>query len=140
MPKSKIQVFSTGDIQVRQNPHRGLFYAMLVTMSKGCVKFDWHIHLNLSHTTQKMKLSIKDFFSNCDLIRRKLWIWSHLLKKSFMENLIFCAVSGIILSSYPEVFGKIVRRIENISKIKLHCRHFSRTVSKICRTTFLLNN
>ena len=31
-------------------------------------------------TPQKMKLSIKDFF---------LWIWSHLLKKSLMENFIF---------------------------------------------------
>ena len=29
-----------------------------------------------------MKFSIKDFFSKCDLIRRKLWIWSHLLEKS----------------------------------------------------------
>ena len=25
-------------------------------------------------------------------IRRKLWIWSHLLKKCLMENFIFCAV------------------------------------------------
>ena len=29
-----------------------------------------------------MKFSIKDFFSKCDQIRRKLRIWSHLLKKS----------------------------------------------------------
>ena len=29
-----------------------------------------------------MKFSIKDFFSKCDQIRRKLQIWSHLLKKS----------------------------------------------------------
>ena len=41
-----------------------------------------------------MKFSIKDFFSKCDQIRRKLWIWSHLLKKSLMENFIFCAVYG----------------------------------------------
>ena len=38
-----------------------------------------------------MKFSIKDFFSKCDQIQRKLWICSHLLKKSLMENLIFCA-------------------------------------------------
>ena len=43
-------------------------------------------------TAQKMKFSIKDFFSKCDQIRRKLRIWSHLLKKSLMENFIFCAV------------------------------------------------
>ena len=38
-------------------------------------------------TAQKMKFSIKDFFSKCDLR-----IWSRLLKKSLMENFIFCAV------------------------------------------------
>ena len=43
-------------------------------------------------TAQKMKFSIKDFFSKCDQIRKKLRIWSHLLKKSLMENFIFCAV------------------------------------------------
>ena len=42
---------------------------------------------------KKMKFSIKDFFIKCDQIRRKLRIWSHLLKKSLMENLIFCALS-----------------------------------------------
>ena len=38
---------------------------------------------------QNMKFCIKDFFSKCSQIRRKLRIWSHLLKKSFMENFIF---------------------------------------------------
>ena len=38
----------------------------------------------------KMKFSIKEFFSKCDQIHRKLQIWSHLLKKSLMENFIFC--------------------------------------------------
>ena len=32
--------------------------------------------------TQKMKFSIKDFFSICDKIRRNFRIWLHLLKKS----------------------------------------------------------
>ena len=40
-----------------------------------------------------MKFSNKDFFSKCDQIPKKLWIWSHLLKKSLLENFIFCAVS-----------------------------------------------
>ena len=31
---------------------------------------------------QKMKFSVKDFYSKCDQIRRKLRICSHLLKKS----------------------------------------------------------
>ena len=43
-------------------------------------------------TAKKMKFSIKDFFGRCDQIRMKLRIWSHLLKKSLMENFIFCAV------------------------------------------------
>ena len=43
-------------------------------------------------TAQKMKFSVKNFFSKCDQIRRFLRIWSHLLKKSLMENFIFCAV------------------------------------------------
>ena len=39
-----------------------------------------------------MKFYFKDFFSKCDQIRSFLRIWSHLLKKSLMENVIFCAV------------------------------------------------
>ena len=42
-----------------------------------------------------MKFSIKDFFSKCDQIRSFLRIWSHLLKKSLMENFIFCEVFHI---------------------------------------------
>ena len=41
------------------------------------------------YTAQKMKFSIKDFFSKCDQIRRKLRIWSHLLKKPLMKKLHF---------------------------------------------------
>ena len=37
-----------------------------------------------------MKFSIRDFFSKYDQIQKKLRIWSHLLKKSLMENYIFC--------------------------------------------------
>ena len=39
-----------------------------------------------------MKLSIKDFFSKCDEICRKLQIWSHLLKKSLMKYFTFFRV------------------------------------------------
>ena len=46
-------------------------------------------------TGQKMKSAIKDFFSKCDQIRSFLRIWSHLLKKSLMENFIFCAVFNL---------------------------------------------
>ena len=36
-----------------------------------------------------MKFSITDFFSKCDEVRTFLRIWSHLLKKSVVENFIF---------------------------------------------------
>ena len=41
---------------------------------------------------KKMKLPIKDFFSKYDQVCRFLWIWSHLQRKSLMENFNFCAV------------------------------------------------
>ena len=44
-----------------------------------------------SYTAQKLRFSIKDFFSKCDQIHRKLRIWSHLLKKPLMENFNFGA-------------------------------------------------
>ena len=47
------------------------------------------VALCLSVLAQKMKFSIKNFFSKCDQIRSFLRIWSHLLKKSLMENFIF---------------------------------------------------
>ena len=44
------------------------------------------------YTAQKMKFSNKDLFSKREQIRRNLRIWSHLSKKSLMENFIFCAL------------------------------------------------
>ena len=51
----------------------------------------WNMSL-LIYTVQKMKLSITDFFSKCEKILKKPRIWSHLPKKSVIENFIFCAV------------------------------------------------
>ena len=48
--------------------------------------------MQYSSLHSKIKFSIKDFFSKCDQNRCFLLIWSHLLKKSLMENFIFCAV------------------------------------------------
>ena len=43
--------------------------------------------------SQKLKFYIKDFFSKCEQIHRKLRIWLHLLKeKPLMKNLISCVV------------------------------------------------
>ena len=45
-----------------------------------------------------MKFSIEDFYSKCDQIRNELQIWSHLQKKSSMENFIFlCSDSYAIM-------------------------------------------
>ena len=41
---------------------------------------------------KELQLSNEDFFSKCNQIHNFLRIWSHLLKKSLMENFIFCAV------------------------------------------------
>ena len=51
-----------------------------------------------------MKFSMKDFFSKCDQMFKRLRIWSHLLKKSLIQNFIFGAVkvkcSGVDLFSF----------------------------------------
>ena len=59
--------------------------------------FVWHpSRSDIKNTAQKIKFSIKDFFSKYDQIRRKLRIWSHLLKEFLMENFIFCAMKSVI--------------------------------------------
>ena len=52
------------------------------------------------NTTQKMKFSIKYFFSKCDKIRSFLQIWSQVLNKSLTENFIFYAVQQILPGNY----------------------------------------
>ena len=52
-----------------------------------------------------MKFSIKDFFIKCDQIRRKLQIWSHMLKKSLMKKFIICAVYTLAVSQ-ADIFGR----------------------------------
>ena len=50
------------------------------------------------------KFSIKNFFSKYFQIHNFLQVWSHLLKKPFMESFIFCAVSieaGVPQESIP---------------------------------------
>ena len=48
------------------------------------------------YTAQKLKFSIKDFLSKCDQIHRFLRIWSYLVKKILMENLLhfLCSVGA----------------------------------------------
>ena len=60
-----------------------------------------------------MKFYIKDFFSKCNQIQRKLRIWSHLLKNSLMENFTFCAVLINIFWVFVEIAVRII--LQNIS-------------------------
>ena len=62
-------------------------YAATVFCNKGFV-----LKPGMILSAQKMKFSITNFFSKCNQIQRKLQIWSHLFKKSLMENFIFCVV------------------------------------------------
>ena len=55
-----------------------------------------------SFTAHKMKFSIKDFFSKRDQIRSFLRIWLHLLNKSLIKNVIFCAVFPADLVTFTE--------------------------------------
>ena len=52
------------------------------------------------NTAQKMKFSIKDFFSKCDQIRGKLRIWSHLLKKSLIGSAVLTDLIIVNLAIY----------------------------------------
>ena len=49
---------------------------------------------------QKIKFFMKNFFSKCDQIHKKLRIWSHLLEKPLMENFSFCAVTISLISDH----------------------------------------
>ena len=62
------------------------------------LKFTWEwTILWITITAQKMTFSIKDFFGKWEQIRSFLRICSHLIKKSLMENVIFCAVNGYLI-------------------------------------------
>ena len=76
--------------------------AMISTLRwTGTFCMAWRVHV----TAQKMKFSIKDFFSNCDQFRSSLRIWSHLLKKFLMEIFIFCAMYRILVFMQKSVFS-----------------------------------
>ena len=93
---------------------------MLWTLVRNIMNIGYEINLRnplkiTNHTAQKMKFSIKDFFRKCDQVLNFLRIWLHLLKKSLMENFIFCAVSSQwekiikILSKIRSIFSKLIQ-------------------------------
>ena len=77
-----------------------------------CLKAEFFVtHPPVAKTAQKMKFSIKDFFSKCDQIRRKLRIWSHLLQKSLMETFFFFFFCGVNSISMEQIYDKLNRTI-----------------------------
>ena len=94
-----------------------------------------------------MKFFIEDFFSKCkekcDQIRRKLEIWSYLLKKSLMENCIFCAVSvwiQIIVTMFVFLWFSNVHKISfsNFESNKFVEHQFCRVLFGVALSPFLL--
>ena len=60
-----------------------------------------------------MKFSNKDFFGKGDQIYRKLRIWSHLVKRSFMENFIFVQwmLGNASISQMWHIFERFLRKL-----------------------------
>ena len=93
-----------------------------------------------------MKFSINGIFSKCDQIRSFLPIWSHLLKKSLMENFIFCAVmsrkKSCRLRNVIPVTWRLLLTLtyltagESQQSLSFNFRIEKSTVSKIVRKTY----
>ena len=95
-------------------------------------------------TAQNLEFSIKNFISKCDQICRKLRVWSHLLKKSLMENFTFRAASGSFClggriranSVHTRIKHKSSRHLEVYYK-KVFYKDFSKITGKhLCRSFF----
>ena len=98
-----------------------------------------------------MKFPIKDFFSKCGQIRRKLRIWSHLLKKPPTENFICCVVSLAGMPSYfhfslmLEIFENswwvwIISFVKNLLLCEFHfivCLRYFTLVTRYGNTSFI---
>ena len=71
--------------------------------SRGPVNIDLFVQF-CSCTAQKLKFSILKF--QIEVARSFQRIWSHLLKKSLMENFLYCAVTKELLEEnhYPSSY------------------------------------
>ena len=86
---------------------------------------EWYI------TAQKMKFSIKDFFSKCDQIRSFLRILSHLLKKSLMENFIFCVQIAKAYFRYTIWFMFSEKSITRCAFLRIGARVYQKSLQDI---------
>ena len=71
----------------------------------------WKVHITKS---QHKKWRIKNFLSKYYQIRSFLWLWSHLLKKSLLENFIFCAVSPTLERLLKNSFTVVLLNIMTV--------------------------
>ena len=85
------------------------------------------------HCTKKLSFLLGDFYSKCDQIRKRLRIWSDLLKKYLMENFIFCAVIDI---SIKVILSYICRKKLHLQKICETSVFWSKDVSSWWRSSW----
>ena len=100
----KISVFSPNTR--KYGPEKTSYLDTFHTVDKA-----WFTRQYKVGTAQKITFSIKDFFSKCDQICRFLQIWSHLLNKSLMENIIFCAVWKTEIAVYGMIHCMVIIRL-----------------------------
>ena len=103
-----------------------LFHLILVTFHR--------------YNAQKIKFSIKEFFSKYDHIRSFLQIWSHLLKKSLMKNFTFCAaLSSPALPNHPSIKKNFGNPAPHLNK-PVHMKIFDVHNTTVCVCNFNVCN
>ena len=80
--------------------------------------------VRVKSTGQKMKFLFKSFFSKCDQIRKKLWIWSNLLNKFLMENFNFFAVKVSPCSFPMQKLFSFIEKIRHLVIFNFHKTKF----------------
>ena len=108
-PRKQILIFLTDSVII------DITYIIHTVVGIKSKPSKWNV---IKLTAQKMKFSIKDFFSKYDQIRR------HLLKKSLMEKLIFCAET--VCSVYSK--RKKRKRVTNFSSFLFEMKEENKNV------------
>ena len=89
-------------------------YTTCCLLGYSCFKEGYNFFCRRLH--KKMKFPIQDFCSKCNQICSFPRIWTHLLKKSLMENLIFCAV---LSSSVGRIYDRLCNFLTSFYKLKV---------------------
>ena len=92
------------------NCHQLLLYSSLKPFYCWLSLFISQIIITTLH--KKSSFPLRIFFSKCNQIRSFLRIWLHLLKKSLIENFIFCAVGD-----FP--YFDCLKTFENVFRLRL---------------------